>query len=134
MLVLICLTITLSGCGHHRYFKGFEEIPSESASVYVIRPNHFVGMALNMWVKAGDKKLGYLKSGHFLNTFLEPGKHTVLVTDGDSFTNRIRKLEFSVKPNERVYFVAGFGLEGYFGIEKVSAETALKELQEFTED
>ena len=38
------------------------------------------------------------------------------------------------KTNERIYLLAGFGLEGYFGIEQVDEKTALEELKEFAKE
>lgn len=133
-LTLSGVALFLSGCGHHRYFEGLEDIPSGVASIYVIRPNQFVGAAADMRLKVDDEMLGYLRGGHFLNTFIEPGRHSVSVESGDIFHRQERRQAFSVKPNERVYFMARFGLEGYFGIEQIDPEIALQELKEFTKE
>ncbi|MFV1872092.1 MAG: hypothetical protein ACMZ64_02025 [Oleiphilus sp.] len=133
VLSMLMIFLMLSGCGHHRYFKGFEEIPVESASVYVIRPSSLASMVLSIEIKVGDQNIGYLKNGHFLNTFIQPGEHKVIARALGSF-GRQQEIMITPKPNERIYLLAGFGLEGYFGIEQVDEKTALEELREFTEE
>lgn len=133
VLIILGVLTGLVGCGHYRYFEGFNDIPPDSASVYIIRPNHFVGMGMALEVVVGDKPLGYLQSGHFLDAVIAPGEHKVVVSTGGLFGEQ-RELIFYAQPNERVFLTAGFGLEGYFGIEQVDAETGLAELKEFAKN
>ena len=133
VLSILTIFLMLSGCGHHRYLKGFEEIPVESASVYVIRPSSFVSMFLSIEIIIDGQSIGYLQNGHFLNTQIQPVEHKVVARATGSF-GRQQEIIITPKPNERVYLLTGFGLEGYFGIEQVDEKTALEELREFTEE
>tara|TARA_R110001599_G_scaffold351727_1_gene584398 strand:- start:571 stop:981 length:411 start_codon:yes stop_codon:yes gene_type:complete len=133
ILTIFIFSIVISGCGHHRYFKGFEDIPANSGSVYVIRPSSFVNLGAALEIKVGSNNLGYLQNGHFLNTLIEPGKYKVTAYATGSFGKQ-REIEITVYPNERIYLEAGFGLEGYFGIKQIDSEVALSELNEFTDN
>ncbi|OZG75461.1 hypothetical protein BTA51_03555 [Hahella sp. CCB-MM4] len=131
-LIVILLSLSTVACGYHRYFNGFDDIPEGSASLYIIRPNSFVNMGITMQIFVDEKEIGILKNGHFLDTSINPGAHKIVARTTDIMGDE-SSLTISAKPNERVYLIASFGLERYFGIKQVGHQEALQELMEFTD-
>ena len=116
VLILVAFVLTACTSGKTEFFPS-QGYSADVAEVTVIRKRRMLGMGFSMQVLLDDKVIARLKAGQYVTFFVDPGVHTIGVSESTVtvMLERGRKHFFALKTDS-----SQFGFE----IERISENKA----------
>jgi hypothetical protein len=80
-VILLFAAVLIISCAHGKteHFPTVEN-PAESATVFVIRDNNFIGWGTSLKVALDDSIIARLRSGEYVSFYVTPGFHSLGVS------------------------------------------------------